>query len=241
MIQDQSKELTFIVYNSPNPPRYIKIKKGLIRSLLFVLPTFIIFFLSASFVYSLILKNRVSELKSLELNIMKKMEELKIGYESEINTLKSSNAELTEKLSRGSSTQTVTTPLELFISPLGLKDLRAQELITIENPIVEVKGDRIHLKFNLSNNTQNNTKLTGYMTVVQYQGNTLQFFPSQELNEKNLKIEFAKGEYYSFSRLRISEANFEKTNSVSSRYKIYLFSKTGDLVLYKQIGPFNVE
>lgn len=242
MIQDPSKNLTLIVYNTPAPPRYLKVDKKLVRVVLLVVPTLVILFLSASFLYSVFLKNKVSELRSLEPTVMKKLEEQKEKYEAQISQLTQTNSELTLKLSRGSfASETTSSLLSFFIVPLDSKDLRSKELISLEETQIKSSGGKIKLIFNMNNNTSENTKLTGYMTVVQYQGNLVQFYPKYELNEKNLKLEYASGEYYSFSRLRPTEVVFDKLSTLSSRFKVYLFSRTGDLILYKQIGPFNIE
>lgn len=50
MIQDPSKELTLIVYNTPKPPKYIKLNKGLIKVLIFIIPLIIIVSIGSSLV-----------------------------------------------------------------------------------------------------------------------------------------------------------------------------------------------
>ena len=240
MIQDPSKEVTLIVYNTPAPPKYIKVNKRLIRYILMIVPALIIFFLAGSLFYSIFLKNKVSELKALEPAILQQLDEQEIAFNAQLKDLKKTNEELTRKLSRGGTTNEGTASLlSLFTIPLGSQDLRGQNMVTLSDIKVTTEKKQIKLNFNMLNNTEN--KLTGYMSVVQYQGPHLQFYPPEELNEKNLKLQYASGEYYSFSRLRPSPVTFEKISSLSSRYKIYLFSKTGDLIFYQQIGPFNIE
>ena len=243
MIQDPSKELTIIVYDTPAPPKYLKINKKLIRLILSLTPILIMLLISGSFAYSFYLKKQVSALKSLEPKVKLKLATQKETYEKRISALTRTNQDLTQKLSRGATVADDTASLlSLFTVPLATKDLRSNDLISIEEIKLTTDSNQVKLTFNLvKNNAPEGEKLTGYMTVVQFQGNILQFYPANELNEKNLKLEYASGEYYSFSNLRPSTTTFSKISSKSSRFKIFLFSRTGDLILYQQIGPFNVE
>ena len=77
MIQDQSKELTLIVYNSPKPPRYLKLNKKLIRTLSVVIPLLTIFLLSIAFLYSMFLKNKLNDLRAKEPKVIQDLRKTK--------------------------------------------------------------------------------------------------------------------------------------------------------------------
>lgn len=239
MIQDPSKELTLIVYNTPKPPKYLKLNKGLIKSLIIIIPLLVISSISISFLYSIYLKNRVNELKSKEPKVIAELKNETDTLKKIISTLKKDNIILTKKLSIGSTAETSTSSLGLFTTPLGIEDLREKELLKIEGLKINSKPNKIEFSFNLANNSPE--KLSGYLFVVQYQGNQIQFYPNYDLSEKNLRLEYSKGESFSFSRFRPTIASFTKTSKASARYKIYIFSRTGNLLAYKQPGPFNIE
>ena len=239
MIQDPSKELTLIVYNTPNPPRYLKINKGLIRNLLIVIPFLIIIILSFTFLYSMVLKKKVNELRSSEPKIITDLKEQSEKLTNQIVILEKQNALLTQKLSLGPTKETTTSIFEFFTVPLGLEDLREKNLLKIENINLKAEGDRIKFSFNLANNTTN--KLSGYLFIVQYQKDNIQIYPKDKLSDKNLKLEFSKGESFGFSRFRPTEANFSLLSKESSRYKIFIFSREGNLLSYRQVGPYNIE
>ena len=242
MIQDPSKEVTLIVYNTPAPPKYIKINKRLIRYILMTVPTLIIIFLASSLFYSIYLKDKVSDLKALEPQIKQKLDEQKMAYESQIRELEKTNSELTRKISRGSTTtQNTSSLMGLFTIPLGAKDLRSENAATITSTKVEVNGSKIKLVMDFLKNESYDAKVSGKLTVIQYQGNKIQYWPERDLSEKNLKLEFASGQIFGMNRSVKKVAEFEKISDASARYKIYLFSNTGDLIFYQQIGPYNIE
>lgn len=239
MIQDQSKDLTLIVYDTPKPPKYLKLNKKLINYLFIIIPILVISSISISFLYSMYLKKKVNELRSKEpqliLDLKTEIDDLKTN----IKSLKKNNSILTQKLSQGSSQESNLATFNLFNIPPGLEDLRNQELLRIENYEVSSTQNEIIFKFNLANNSP--SKLSGYITVVQYQGELTQFYPQYELSEKHLRFEFAKGESFGFSRFRPTIAKFKKYSNSSVKYKIYIFTRTGNLIEFKQTGPYNIE
>jgi hypothetical protein len=241
MIKSPSKELTFIIYNNPKPPKYLRINKGLLKSLIIVIPLFVILSITFSFLYSAFLKNKIALIKSKEPELINSLKTQTKSLEERILTLQRSNKELTEKLSIGAPAESSFSSLNLFTAPLGMKDLRKQELVKFEN--IEVNSDKssIILKFDLANNSPSGAKLSGFISVVQYQDNLIQYYPKYQLAHKNMRMEFSKGESFSFSRFRPTIVKLDKRSSASTKYKIYIFSRSGDLLVYKQIGPFNVE
>lgn len=241
MIKSPSKELTLIIYNTPKPPRYIRVNKGLLKSLVIVVPVFIILSISLSFLYSAFLKNKINVIKSKEPEIIEALNSKNKNLLKQIYTLKKANKELTTKLSQPIETNSSASSLYFFTPPVGMKDLRDKELVKFENISVTSNSKNVVLKFNLSNNSPQGDKLSGYISVVQYQGSVVQFYPEYDLSQKNMKLEFSKGESFSFSRFRPTEVVTKKLSTLSTKYKVYIFSRTGDLLVYKQLGPFNVD
>ena len=124
MIKDPSKEVTLIVYNTPAPPKYIKVNKRLIRYILMIVPALIIFFLAGSLFYSIFLKNKVSELKALEPAILQQLDEQEIAFNAQLKDLKKTNEELTRKLSRGGTTNEGTASLLSLFTILNCVDFK---------------------------------------------------------------------------------------------------------------------
>ena len=239
MIQDPSKDLTLIVYNSPSAPRYLKLNKGLLRGLSIVIPLLTISFLGAAFLYSMFLKNQIVELRSSEPKVIAQLKEQVGELNTSIMALQKQNQSLTQKIAKGTSGSDSNSVLNFFTIPIGIEDLRASELLKIENIKISHTPQDISLSFDLANNSED--KLSGYLFVTQYQENIVQTYPNSDLNEKNLKLEYSQGEYFSFSRFRPTIAKFSKISKKSARYKIYIFSRTGNLLGYKQVGPYNID
>lgn len=240
MIQNPSKDVTLIVYDTPKPPKYYKLNKNFIKTLLIVIPLIILTSISFSLLYSIFLKNKITALVSSEPRRIIELKGQLALQKSDIDNLKKTNTLITEKLSKGSGGETSVSALGLFTVPIGIQDLRSKELIKVEDAVVKTDKE-IKLSFNLANNSPNNEKLSGYLQVIQYQGNIIQYFPSTELPQKNLRLEYSNGESFGFTRFRPTVATFTKVTNRSAKYKIYIFSRTGDLLAYRQLGPFNVE
>ena len=240
MIQNPSKDLTLIVYNSPKSPKYFKVNKAIIKSMIVIIPLLIISSISISFLYSMFLKNQVNDLRSEEPEIIQALKEQTESLTNQIQSLTSDNKLLTAKLSLGPSKDTSISSLGLFTVPLGIQDLREKNLLDIKNLTIENTADKTMIKFDLANTSPTNEKLSGYITIVQYQGNHIQFYPDYELGEKNLRLDFSSGEFFSFSRFRPTIGEFKKISKISARFKIYIFSRTGDLIAHRQVGPYNI-
>jgi hypothetical protein len=240
MIKSASKDLTFIIYNTPKPPKYIRVNKKLIKSLVIVFPIFVLLSITFSFLYSAYLKNTITDLKSKEPEVILNLKETNLSLEQKISFLEKANKELTQKLSMGALAETSYSALNLFTTPLGMKDRRNEELVKFENINISSDKNKITLKFNLANNSPSGDKLSGYISVIQYQDNLIQYYPNYELSPKSMRLEYSKGESFSFSRFRPTVVDIVKKSSSSAKYKVFIFSRTGDLLVYKQLGPFNV-
>jgi hypothetical protein len=240
MNQDPSKDLTLIVYNTPNPPQYLKINKGLIKTLFILIPFMVITSITFSFIYSIVLKNKIVSLKS---EVPKEIVDLKnknLALSKSLITFRNTNKSLIQKLSKGGGTETSLSSMGLFTIPLGLKDLRNRQLVQIKDVKIE-SGSTIKLNFNLENSSPGGEKLSGYISVIQYQGSMIQFYPAYELPQRDLRLEYTQGESFGFSRFRPTVVEFKKINKSSTKYKIFIFSRTGDLIAFKQLGPYNID
>ncbi len=241
MIQNPSKDLTLIVYNTPSPPRYLKLNKKLIRFFVLIVPTLVILFISMSFMYSMYLKNKVNDLKAKEPKIIADLNGRNSQLLNKISMLQKNNNLLTKKLSMGASVDSPVSLFGLITPPVGLVDKRGMESIDFTDFKVTSSSKEIRLTFNLDNKTPDNQKLSGHIIVTQYQGQSVQYYPAADLGQKNLRLEYTQGESFGFSRLRPTKVSFKKLGSESVQYKIFIFSRTGDLISLKQIGPFNIE
>lgn len=239
MIQDPSKELTLIVYNTPKPPRYLKINKKLLRLLIFAVPFLLILSLLFSLTTSVYMKRKLETVRSKEPAIISSLRQDKRQLMSQIERLKETNRDLTTKISAGSQASPASA-LALLSTPIGYQDLTEQEMAKLENMSANFKQDKAEFRFDLLNNLENDEKLSGYITIVQYAENEMQVYPKYELSIENNKLDFSKGESFVVSRFRPVIAEFEKPDSLSVWYKVFIFSRSGNLLSHKVAGPYQV-
>ncbi|MEX1098935.1 MAG: hypothetical protein WEB87_00830, partial [Bacteriovoracaceae bacterium] len=90
------------------------------------------------------------------------------------------------------------------------------------------------------NNLVDDEKLSGYITIVQYADNQAQVYPRYELSIENNKLDFSKGESFVVSRFRPVIAEFEKPDTLTVWYKVFIFTRSGNLASYKVAGPYQV-
>lgn len=242
MIQDPSKDLTLIVYNTPKPPKYIKINKTLMKTLIFVIPVIVIFSIAFSMISSVYMKRKLEKARSQEPEIILNLRKEKKDLAAAVATLKQTNLTLTQKISQGSGAVSaqgnVGNLMALFTAPLGFEDKRSDELAKLENMTSDTVKDKVLFKFDILNNTAGGNKLAGYITIVQYHRNGLSFYPQYDLSLDSPRLEFSKGESFTVSRFRPVIAEFPKPNGTNVWYKIFIFSRTGNLLAFKKAGPF---
>jgi hypothetical protein len=232
MIQDPTKDLTLIVYNTPKPPKYIKINKGLVKSLLFIIPFMVIVSVAFSLFTSFYMKRKLEAAQSQEPKKITALKHQAAKLSAQIDSLQKSNQELTEKISTGSAaTGVAASQLALFNTPLGFEDLRDKNFAKIDNFSNQMINGKVTFKFDLINNQQNSKKLSGYITIVQYHSYGISLYPNISLNNKTPLIQYNKGESFHVSRFRPVIAEFSvPQNSASVWYKIFIFSRTGNLL-----------
>lgn len=239
MIQDPSKDLTLIVYNTPKPPRYLKINKKLLRLLLFLVPFLLIIALLSSLASSVYMKKKLETARSQEPEIILGLRQEKSELASKLTAMEKVNANLTKKISQGSDSSPASA-LALFSTPIGYEDMTEKEMAKLENMSANFKQDKIEFRFDLLNNLDNDEKLAGYITIVQYAGNTLQIYPDYDLSIENNRLDFSKGESFVVSRFRPVIAEFRKPQALTVWYKVYIFGRSGNLMNFKVAGPYQV-
>jgi hypothetical protein len=98
----------------------------------------------------------------------------------------------------------------------------------------------MELRFDILNNLESGEKLAGYITIVQISENRLQIYPQYEITIENNRLDYSRGESFTVSRFRPVVAPFGKPQGLNAWYKIYVFSRTGNLLSYKVAGPYQV-
>lgn len=238
-MQKPSKDLTLIVYNTPHPPRYLKVNKQLIRFLMFAIPILLTLSLLFSFASSIYMKSKLETARSQEPEIILGLRNDKAALQEQVSSLQTDVANLTEKISLGVGT-TASSSLGLFSIPLGYKDITDSDMVKLENMSVNFKQNKIEFRFDLLNNLETDERLAGFIHIIQQSGGEMQFYPDQQFTTEKNRLEFAKGENFVVSRFRPVIAEFSKPQSLNVWYKIFIFNRSGDLINYKIAGPYQV-
>ena len=99
------------------------------------------------------------------------------------------------------------------------------------------RAEKIQLDFNLTNNTKNKERVSGYVFVLLKEKGLVQYYPSDSIPENQNQIFFNKGEFFATSRFRLAKATFYSPQSLKKlTFNIIVFSNTGDLILKKVIS-----
>lgn len=233
-----SKKLGFLVYEAENAPRYYEIKKSLLKFIIYGLPVVTLVLLGIVLAGSLYFEQISERAKRKEPAIIKELRENVLALETSLAESQKLTTNLEERLAKGdTSTDAIKSTLGLFLPAPGMQDLTRTPNLAVENLDSIISGNRIQLKFNIINQTKNNQKLAGYIFVLMKNGDLINVFPENSIQENEFKIKFNSGESFATQRFRpVDNVFFPYSPGTTSDYlfKILIFSRTGDL-LYKQL------
>jgi hypothetical protein len=244
MIQDPSKEVTLIIYDTPKPPKYIKINKVLMKSLIFFIPLIVIISIGFSMLTSVYMKQKLETARSQEPEIILGLRAQTKKLTSEVEALKITKEELITKISSGGATNSnddIQSLVNLFSVPIGFEDKRNSIQAKLENMSNENFTEKVLFKFDILNNKIDKSKLAGYISIVQYHKDGVSFYPSYNLSPENPNLIFSKGESFVVSRFRPVVAEFPKPKGSVAWYKIFIFSHTGNLLAFKKTQTFSLD
>ena len=207
--------------------------------MLFTVPLLLIVSLLFSLSTSLYMKKKLETARSQEPAIISSLKANNSELEAQVSALKKVNQELTQKISAGSET-TPASALALFATPIGYQDMTEKEMAKLENMSANFKQDKIEFRFDLLNNLEGDEKLAGYITIVQFAGNQMEFYPEYDLSIESNKLDFSKGESFVVSRFRPVIAEFKKPGALTVWYKVFIFDRSGNLMNFKVAGPYQV-
>jgi len=234
--EHKENQLSFIMYNAKDISRFYKIKKTTPPLSLIIFPLISIisiFIIVAGAIYLKELKNLTIKKESSIITHLKKESKhllLKIDELTKFsNTLQDKLA--STDMPEGSR------PLNIIKETKGQKILIDKKNITIKDSgdnseiVPQIKENEITLKFNLVNNSTVSNKQNGFILVTMTDGQSIYFYPKESLLPETFQFAYSRGEYFSFERLRVVEAIFQRPKNFQIlTFKILLFSRTGDII-----------
>tara|TARA_R110002072_G_scaffold64203_2_gene159389 strand:- start:234508 stop:235233 length:726 start_codon:yes stop_codon:yes gene_type:complete len=234
VLQTTKKKLSFIIYDGNQAPRYYELSKGLLRFIVFVLPTLAlisILITTAGFLYFKQIRHFAQMKEPRIISELKlEIEELK----DQTRTLDSERENLLAKLGQGTAGQDSLESLLLFKPSPGRKDLTKSPSLKVESIDVTSQGQNINLDFRILNLTKDESRISGFIFVILRDGNNLVVWPRGSMPDQEMSIVFNKGELFSTSRFRPVKVTFPQPVSKDLLFHIVIFSRTGDLI-FKQL------
>jgi hypothetical protein len=240
-IQENSHEVSIVIYDSPLPPRYLKFSKKFIRTLFVVAPiTLGLVFIT---LLILILAPKVKDTQAPNLSAVLNTEDSKtVELETEVKMLKESNILLQEKIS--GQLKPESNQEEAFLlaikKPYGMQNLTAEKRVALEQFEFISSQDKANLKFQIiSTNPEN--RVAGHIIVFMISKGGMMAYPEEANTSIYNGIKFSMGEPFAVSRLRPTNAEFSaKPIGEDVRFIIYIFTREGDLLLTRETESYKV-
>jgi hypothetical protein len=233
---ENSSKLSFILYEQESAPKYFEVSKRYLQALIVGLP--LISLISIISVMGLLIyfKNIKHSLQLREPKIIEALKKENDVLKKEKSAFLIQNTNLQKKLL--TREDSYLDSLDLFKNIPGQIDQTGKNELIVENPVIRHgKDKKIQLDFNLTNNTKNKERVSGYVFVLLKEKGLLQYYPSDSIPENQSQIFFNKGEFFATSRFRPFKATFYSPQSLKDlTFKIIVFSNTGDLILRKVIS-----
>ena len=240
MLFKQSAKIIFVVYQDQKIVRAFEFNKRrlkfifLLISSLFLISFFTMVFFLAYF------KNNPQDLSRRSFvspnEQRSKIQELK----KELAQVKELNDQYHKKNPKSLLNRNSILPL--FSLPQGSKDLTQKKWLKIKTIDIKFHSTKTLFHFNIINNKKDGTKLLGYIFIAMKQGPQVSFYPYSNILFDKTMTSFDKGETFTISRFRKVESYFDNVSSKNSpaTFKIFIFSKTGDIIHYQTVGPVKV-
>ena len=230
--QNSPKKYSILFYEGDSVPRLYQIGKNKFRFLIFGPPT-ITFACIAIILFGVLYLNqiKISLAKQAPL-LIQELKEAQLSQQVVIEDLKKTNQELTDKL-LGTQIEGQHQEFSIFKVVAGQKDLTSYPMATIEQKeIKSISKTEVKVIFNIVNSSTPDTKLAGFVFVMIKTKNGLLFYPSNSFAPEDSQLLFTRGESFSTFRFRPVEATFNVPEDQNEFFiKVYIFSRTGDLVL----------
>jgi hypothetical protein len=243
-IQQSGSEVSIVIYDAPLPPRYLRFSKKFIRTLFVVVPIVLGLLIMGLLAYGI--GSRVKDVPAPSMPRVIRDEEAKVqALEAEIESLKTSNVSLQEKISGMAVTPSTTSGQEepylmMIRKPYGMQNLLNQGRVNLDQFEFISEKNKTSLKFQIiSANSEN--RVTGHVLVFMISGNGIVAYPAEANVGIDQGVKYSAGEPFAVSRLRPTNAEFTTLPSGDSvKFLIYIFTREGDLLLIKETESYKI-
>lgn len=236
----ENKVYQTIIYNGATP-KFLRVNFSFLSKAIFILPLLATTIITGLSIYIFALDNKIKVMKSSQPAFIKNLQNKNQVLEQKYNAIELENFALKRKIAKGGTPNYVEF-LSLVQKPLAMGDHRFKKLIELESPLIKTENNTIYFSFNIRNTSEaQESKIAGYASVIQIQGSTLTYYPQYKMDANALYLHYDKGERFTVSKFRPLIASFPKLSSSPVLYKVIIFDREGNLMLYKEFGPFNTD
>ena len=238
-IQTTGNEVAIVIYDAPLPPKYFRVKKSFIKTVLVTAPLLTIFLIAGFALWGL--GERLKSLPTPHLPVVVSESDKKIAaLQNELSEVQKTNEELLLKLSSTPAPSTAEDPYLMMIKkPYGMQNLIDKGRIGLDQ-IKANQTNKIELDFQLVSLVQER-RVSGHILVFMVSDSGIMAYPAEANKQLTQGLKYSVGETFSFSRLRPTKAEFNRVvTNESVKFVIYIFSREGDLLLIKETESFQL-
>jgi hypothetical protein len=240
-IQKIAGEVAIVIYDAPLPPRYFRFTKKFIRTFFVVAPLIILVLFSLLLFWGL--GSRLKDAPKPSLPAALNVQDTRVQeLESELETLRATNTQITQKLSGQPALPTGTDePYLLSVKkPYGMQNLLSENRIKLDQFEFVQEASGVAFKFQIIS-SDSDKKVTGHILVAMLSDSGMMMYPPEANAQLAQGVKYSAGETFAVSRLRPTNATFAfKPKSENVRFVVTIFSREGDLLLIRETEPFKV-
>ena len=257
MLFKQNHKVTFVMYQDQKVARAFQFDKRKLKFIFTTIP--ILLALSVFTILTLLIRGNKSEIeiirppppssRVLPVTPAKTSTAPKVSSQDQLENrewkdqlahMKELNQQYKKQLSAAQMKRQAILPL--FDLPQGYRNLVDQKWLRVTNIDIKFLPQKVLFHFNIINAKQNGTKLFGHIVVAMGHENRISLYPPAKVSFGQTVTSFNQGETFTISRFRRVESYFNDSLDKNSQamFKIFIFSKTGDIIYYQTVGPVEV-
>jgi hypothetical protein len=237
MSETSKDKLSFILYQETRAPRYFEVKKSIVKFLVYILPCIALMSLILIAIGGLYFKDIQAQIAKREPKIITELKMQNSELTEKKVEMTELISELQDKLAGKGSDSAGPMGISLFRPVSGQKDLSVSQILTVDDVQISSTPGKANIKFNLTNVTKEQRRLSGHIFILMKTNNKFAIYPFDGMEEEEFSIKYNKGESFATSRFRPVDVTFDIGPDVKKvLFNVVIFTRTGDLLSRKLIS-----
>lgn len=232
------KKLAFILYENHSAPSYFEISKSLFRFLFIGLPFVAFISILITIAGALYFKQIKRMIERKEPKIIAELKTQREVLMVKQGQLEKDLKQLEDKLAVSDvpSANAGLESLALFKASPNRQDLSQKPEVSLDEFRANTKDDKLLVEFKITNLTQEQKKIAGFLFVIMQEGSKISIWPADSFAEQEMSIIYNRGELFATTRFRPVLASFDRPKENELLFKVFIFNRLGDL-MFKKIIP----